>query len=699
MCGVSIMTQPYQNLPSFILPDEQPMSEDRPTADDLHLSHTMFQYIEVASPPETPEGQQHRLDCLNTLKKMLKEWVKQMAVESGIPEEDAESCGGNIFISGSFRLGVCGPGSDIDVICLVPDFCGGEPPGPFFGSFLDSIRAREDVTNVVAIPDAVVPMIGLCLRGVEIDLLISVRATADATLERPELLLDDSVLQGVDDKSTKALNGPRVTEILYLLTEHNYEHFRLCLRCLRYWSKQRGIYSNKLGYLGGVNFAILAAKAVQYYPYGSAFTLMQNVFEMMVQWKWPTEIRLTKKYNPGVGDHDQWDPAINNRQKYEVMPIITPAYPIMNSTFSVNKLSFGVMQSEFKRASELCKTIAETIQVRKQAGESVGVCSSEWTELFRPVPFFARSKFYLKLDIVASNEEDLTNWKGFAESRVRYLMQRLEKLPLSEARVYPKPFPLEPSSEEGKSEQSNEEIPCGETIYVGLTLDPQRSIRARRELDLGHIIDKFRRENLNTFRGKKQGMDIAVAVFKWKELPEVVFGEQGREGHRAEYQAFKKEQGQLKEIAEQERKEKQDKWAKQVESARWEMNNDLSGSSSQLSADDTANDSATSAPQNSAAVAAASAASNHALAAVNAACGGVAQPLTNANTEADTLQTCSDNDTTTSNISTSSSITSSTSSTTLPAPRPVVQQQQKKRKKKNTRRPSKKRRVDDDFAL
>jgi poly(A) polymerase len=55
-----------------------------------------------------------------------------------------------------------------------------------------------------------------------------------------------------------SLNGPRVTELLVHLVP-KYPTFVLILRALRYWAKKRGIYSNKLGFLGGVNFAILAA--------------------------------------------------------------------------------------------------------------------------------------------------------------------------------------------------------------------------------------------------------------------------------------------------------------------------------------------------------------------------------------------------------------------------------------------------------
>jgi len=44
-----------------------------------------------------------------------------------------------------------------------------------------------------------------------------------------------------------------------------------------------------------------------------------------------------------------------------------------------------------------------------------------WDTLFEPYPFFESYKNYLQIDITAENADDLRQWKGWVESRLRQL--------------------------------------------------------------------------------------------------------------------------------------------------------------------------------------------------------------------------------------------------------------------------------------
>lgn len=56
----------------------------------------------------------------------------------------------------------------------------------------------------------------------------------------------------------------------------------------------RGIYSNVQGYLGGVNWAILAARVCQLYPSFDVAGMLHRFFLLYATWKWPAPVELTR---------------------------------------------------------------------------------------------------------------------------------------------------------------------------------------------------------------------------------------------------------------------------------------------------------------------------------------------------------------------------------------------------------------------
>lgn len=76
---------------------------------------------------------------------LVKQFVKKVALDRGLPESVANSAGGKIFTFGSYRLGVHGPGTDIDTLCVVPKHVTRED---FFEVFEPMLKQLEGATEV-----------------------------------------------------------------------------------------------------------------------------------------------------------------------------------------------------------------------------------------------------------------------------------------------------------------------------------------------------------------------------------------------------------------------------------------------------------------------------------------------------------------------------------------------------------------------
>jgi len=413
-----------------------PISFAFPDPSDVDRTHKLIEALKPHGCYESEEELNHRNQVLTILNDLVQNWIRDLSVESyKFPEELADKVGGSVYTFGSYRLGVHNKGADIDALCVAPRHISRDD---YFDSFMRILRERPEVKDLRAVPEAFVPVIKMEFDGIEIDLTFARLALKNAdptTLD----LKDSSLLKNLDERCVRSLNGPRVTDEI-LNQVPNVDNFRTTLRAIKLWAKRHGVYSNVLGYLGGVSWAMLTARVCQLYPNAEPSTLLQKFFLVFLKWGWPQPVLLKKMEEAGL-NFPVWDPRSNVHDRFHKMPIITPAYPQQNSTFNVSDSTLKVMRGEFE---ESLKISNEIIDGRHQAMEGANV----WDRLFEPPNFFGKYRHFLVLEASANTEEDQLQWYGTVESKLRHLILFLEREAIDMVHLWPKAFPsLEPGKE------------------------------------------------------------------------------------------------------------------------------------------------------------------------------------------------------------------------------------------------------------
>lgn len=206
---------------------------------------------------------------LGRVDNLVKRFVRKVSLLRGLSEAAANSAGGKIFTFGSYRLGVHGPASDIDTLCVVPKHVSRED---FFEIFEPMLKEVEGVSNITvripehdsrpisngflqAVPEAYVPVISAEISGIPLDFLMA--RLALSSIPEDLSLQDDNLLRNLDDRCVRSLNGALahisptffvtdspfslgsrvVNEILRLVP--NVQVFRDSLRCIKLWAQRK----------------------------------------------------------------------------------------------------------------------------------------------------------------------------------------------------------------------------------------------------------------------------------------------------------------------------------------------------------------------------------------------------------------------------------------------------------------------------
>ena len=139
------------------------------------------------------------------------------------------------------------------------------------------LRENPDVTEMNEVLDTAVPVIKMKFQGIDIDLLFACISSMKVGKDM-ENLDDNNIFRGLDTASIRSLKGRRDTDMIDKLVPEK-DTFKLTLRCIKLWAKNRGIYSNVLGYIGGVTWAMLVAKVCIDNPGKPTYLMLKTFFE------------------------------------------------------------------------------------------------------------------------------------------------------------------------------------------------------------------------------------------------------------------------------------------------------------------------------------------------------------------------------------------------------------------------------------
>ncbi|KAF8076769.1 poly-A polymerase [Lyophyllum atratum] len=503
-----------------------PIATSESSEREKEVTLTLMEELRRQNAFESEAEARTREIVLGRVAALVKKFVRTVSLSRGLSEAAANAAGGKIFTFGSYRLGVHGPGSDIDTLCVVPKHVSRED---FFEVFEPMLREAEGVMEVSGVPEAYVPIVKTKISGIPIDFLMA--RLALSSIPDDLSLADDNLLRNLDERCVRSLNGSRVTdEILRLVP--NVQVFRDSLRCIKLWATRRAIYSNVNGFLGGVAWAMLVARICQLYPNAIAGAIVSRFFIIMYQWSWPQPV-LLKQIEEGPLQVRVWNPKLYPGDRSHRMPIITPAYPAMCSTHNVTASTQMIMTEEFKKGADIV--------------DKVIIGRANWSELFEKHDFFHKYRYYLQVIASTGDPELQMKWSGTVESRIRQLVMKLEYVDsLTLAHPFIKGFDqisyclseeevqavAQGEISDAVANRKKEDIEGKEgaspvystTFYIGLAIEPkQPGAIGPRRLDISYPTTEFTKmvkvwENFNESK-----MGIVVRHIRSSGLPDCVF--------------------------------------------------------------------------------------------------------------------------------------------------------------------------------
>mmetsp|Transcript_35109 Transcript_35109/g.57369 ORF Transcript_35109/g.57369 Transcript_35109/m.57369 type:complete len:808 (+) Transcript_35109:157-2580(+) len=434
---------------------------------------------------ESQEATARKKRVIGELKKLLTQWIRRcLSMVKGISKADIERSSCCLFPFGSYELNAHFASSDIDLLCVGPRRV--ERSMLFSAEFVHMLESDHRVTDVLQLQHAFVPLIKFTFDGVDIDLVyaqwdadfVGGGSGDDNDDESDEHTIDifSSDYVKSDAHTLYSLNGARATQAIKGLIS-NPRVFEKTLRIIKFWARQRSIYSNVMGYLGGISWSIMTAKICIEHPDANCVQLIRHFFDtyrrtddcsgrIAIDSKLYAHLYAEHGHGPFNGATD-YNHHGQRTSFAEEMRILTPAQPELNCAYNVIETTKNVILYELDRAYKLTHVNDNDAcgnDDDDNEGEGVvtrahdaAVCI-DWQQLFAHKhilqpdvcvddklveslqhKYWRQELNYWNEDVYAdvmyvrivsrSSRKFYRKWTGFMESKMRALVKRLTRSP------------------------------------------------------------------------------------------------------------------------------------------------------------------------------------------------------------------------------------------------------------------------------
>ncbi|XP_072961679.1 nuclear poly(A) polymerase 3 isoform X2 [Typha angustifolia] len=228
---------------------------------DERRTQSLLQFIASEGLEPSQEEVVKRKEVINQLKQIVLQWIRKVAWQRRLPKEIIAGTSATILTYGSYGLGVHGPESDIDALCVGPYFASLEED--FFVVLRNMLHSRPEVSEIHCVKSAKVPLMRFKFNGISVDfpyVQVQVISVSD------NINIFDPFLPGkVEESGWRSLSGVRANQQILRLVP-NVKNFQSMLRCMKLWAKRRGIYSHDIGRLDFEWSCLFEA-----FPYGTKY--------------------------------------------------------------------------------------------------------------------------------------------------------------------------------------------------------------------------------------------------------------------------------------------------------------------------------------------------------------------------------------------------------------------------------------------